>query len=1240
MMNQLHEPDTRPGFIRMLMVNTHRMPDRIEELPLESHTAIIAQNQAGKTSILKLIPFFFGAAPARIQTGRNDNKDFYEFYLPMDDSYIALEYRNAHGAVRSVVVYRSNSGKEPRYRLVRGPLSIDMFVEDPNDPASGFIRNADFERNALDCGHVLHPRLIDTTRAYRAIIQGLRLSDRGQERSDHRGLVEEYGIGRISQPLEDIDELFLTTVENSFTVNDLLGTIIRKVTQTGNTRIKLLGGDQADQCRALSDDHSSYRLVMKAEPGFRQAERNELELQELRGEARRTRSVLLSTVALAAERSRAAGHEIETAELEHRTREEARRERQGDISERITYAKKEVVRIGRDIARIRSSREALIGEGAERAADELASIPALRDRLASIDTQIAALNGSRDRIDALFRTELDRLRDRIASESRRLNDRHAEILSAGQALSEVLRHEIDEAVEARNRHQRQQDDGLRGSERDLTTRIDLLSDEIAGVAPDEGAESRRRRAAEHLAENEAALRLADDVLKRGRAEHDQADRVCRDAEAEVHVAERRESGIEAEYVRVSEQLSPAAGSLRKWLEENRPDWRSDIGRLVDERILSMTGLEPELSGPDGDSLLFGVRINMDHLPDGCAAIEALETRLADLNASRDQARQCCVDLRKAHEAAASRRKTARDQLSRAELVHQTATANRERAAISLKDAEAEVERSIRTRREALVEARRSLQAERQVLSRKIAEAADANRRAIAEMRSRMEAEQTHRKVAQSEAEARIKGEIADLARGEQDEKALIEARRLQALSAEGTDPKAISELQKDGQSLRATIAREAGLHSLLGRWTTFMEVDQPRLAGLAAQLQAAELSIPDCEVALEREKAAALTADAEHKARTDALRAVRSRLDSLIGLASQEGLEQQDDPEAEPRDPEDIPGMITMLRKARDDGKRLRNEIANAVEEIAHIFLGSRGQVKDYYLGARGENARDRKDHSHQLRVLGAWYDERHGAIRTSIHERANVQGAPIIAAFDRIRRIERDINQMGTRLRDAIGALPQFRSVRDIDLRIRSRLGEQAFYSDMADYTGAHHRRDLGGPDGDMDELIRAMSSFFRAWEQSSGAGEIDLLNMIFIEGSFVEGGQKRTLGRNSDIGSLSSTGGASILRQILLAGLVQLIRGKSEVRFTWGVDELGQLDPNNIRGLVEMLSASGITVITGSPDINPVVMSLFEHRITIRALEGGRSSTLLSHNKDNIPRSGIRSWTDEGQLIYPEAT
>ncbi|WP_411840036.1 ATP-binding protein [Paracoccus sp. ME4] len=1237
-MTRSPETDMRPGFVRLLMVNTHRMPDRIEELPLESHTAIIAQNQAGKTSILKLIPFFFGAAPARIQTGRNDNKDFYDFYLPMEDSYLALEYRNAHGAVRSVVVYRSTSGKEPRYRLVRGPLNIDMFVEDPLDPESGFIRNADFERNAIDCGHVLHPRLIDTTRAYRAIIQGLRLSDRGQERSDHRGLVEEYGIGRISQPLEDIDELFLTTVENSFTVNDLLGTILRKVTQTGSTRLKLLGGDQADQCRALSDDHSSYRLVMKAEPGFRQAERDELELQELRNEAGRTRSVLLSTVALAAVRSRAAGDEIETAERNHLAGSDARRERLGEITERITFAKNEVSRIRRDISRIRSSREALIGEGAERAADELAAIPALRDRLASVDTQISALNGSRDRIDALFRTETDRLRDRIASESRRLNERHAEILSAGKALSEALRHEIDEALEARIDHHRRHEVTLRSAEKELTGRIDLISDEIAALEPDEALKIRRQRAAEHLSESQAALHTAEDGLKRGRADHEQACKLCSDAEAAVHVAEKRAAGIEAEYVRVSDQLSPAAGSLRKWLDENRPDWRSDIGKLVDERILSMTGLEPELTGPDGDRLLFGVRIDTDQLPDGCAAIEALETRLAELNISLDQARQGCVDLRKAHEATASRRKAARDQMSRAELVHQTAAANRERAAISLKDAEAEAERWLRTRRDALSEARRNLQVERDALGRRITEEAEANRRSVADMRARMETDQADRKAAQSAAEARIKAELADLARGEEDEKGLIESRRLQAMSAEGTDPKTISELQRTGQALRLGIDREAGLHSLLGRWTTFLEDDEPRLAGMAAQLQGAELSIPDGEAALEREKAAARTAEAEHRARVDELRTTRSRLDSLIGLASQEGIEHQGEPDAEPRDPEDIPGMITTLRKARDGEKRLRNEIANAVEEIAQIFLGSRGQVKDYYLGVRGENARDRKDHSNQLRVLGAWYDERHAAIRTSIHERANVQGAPIIAAFDRIRRIERDINQMGTRLRDAIGALPQFRSVRDIDLRIRSRLSEQAFYSDMADYTEAHHRRDMGGHDEDIDGLIRAMSSFFKAWEQNSGAGEIDLLNMVFIEGSFVEGGQSRTLGRNSDIGSLSSTGGASILRQILLAGLVQLIRGKSEVRFTWGVDELGQLDPNNIRGLVEMLSASGITVITGSPDINPVVMSLFEHRITIRALEGGRSSTLLSHNQDNIPRSGIRSWTDAGHLSYPE--
>ncbi len=62
--------------------------------PLEGGAVLTGRNGRGKTSLLQLLPVFFGENPNRIVGTETNRLNFAGYYLPRLTSYILFEYRN------------------------------------------------------------------------------------------------------------------------------------------------------------------------------------------------------------------------------------------------------------------------------------------------------------------------------------------------------------------------------------------------------------------------------------------------------------------------------------------------------------------------------------------------------------------------------------------------------------------------------------------------------------------------------------------------------------------------------------------------------------------------------------------------------------------------------------------------------------------------------------------------------------------------------------------------------------------------------------------------------------------------------------------------------------------------------------------------------------------------------------------------------------------------------------------
>lgn len=95
-------------------------------------------------------------------------------------------------------------------------------------------------------------------------------------------------------------------------------------------------------------------------------------------------------------------------------------------------------------------------------------------------------------------------------------------------------------------------------------------------------------------------------------------------------------------------LRCSKGSLLGWLQENRPGWEENIGKVTGEQVLYSEGLNPQL-GQDCASL-YGVRLDLDSLDRQIRTPRELEAEKADLekeinklNAHKADAWNACQD---------------------------------------------------------------------------------------------------------------------------------------------------------------------------------------------------------------------------------------------------------------------------------------------------------------------------------------------------------------------------------------------------------------------------------------------------------------------------------------------------------------------------------------------------------------------------------------------------------------------
>lgn len=246
-----------PGLNRIILVNSYikTSENKIFEFNLNEHVQINGDNGAGKTSLIRLIPFFYGLEPGKITATGNNRKSFSGYYLPEDLSAIIFEYRNSRSELVHVLVTNASnntSSTSLAYRFIPSAFNIEDFtIEESN----GLFRTKTPEeyKKTLRAKGIKPSSLITTIDGYRAVIQNIPQDNNGQMRYDFslsEGRFELKFIDRITHSL-------ITRKVSFDNIKLLLSEIIKK----DHTNLNLELREQ--DIKSFCNDISSFRCVDK-----------------------------------------------------------------------------------------------------------------------------------------------------------------------------------------------------------------------------------------------------------------------------------------------------------------------------------------------------------------------------------------------------------------------------------------------------------------------------------------------------------------------------------------------------------------------------------------------------------------------------------------------------------------------------------------------------------------------------------------------------------------------------------------------------------------------------------------------------------------------------------------------------------------------------------------------------------------------------------------------------------------
>lgn len=1203
---------------KIVFVNSAHI--RYAEVRLDGNVHFIGTQGVGKSTLLRAILFFYNADKMHLGIPK-EMKSYDEFYLPHANSYIVYEVEHEHGPF-CVLTFRS-SGRAC-YRFIDAAYRKEWLVDDKGEVTA----ESKVIRERLQ--GVSMTKIVDSYERYRDILYGNRWAV-GKEFARYQ-LMESNRYQNIPRSIQNV---FLNSRLDANFIKDI---IIRSMSEEeANMDLGYFRRQVADFEQEYKDISCWYKLNAKGESVVRTQADNVVnayhELLQLRQQIEELCGELKFSVR--ASRERLPLVESKIAEL---IEELGRQKRLIDeIQQKYDVEKSELNQkqgvVNEQLKRLKERKTYYDSQRIEEVLKRYGEERNLRDKLEGVKNRLAELTLCFQDIVSKYKA----LRQGAETEFEKYQLRQNGVICTKR----------DEKQHTDERLLKEYFSRKEDVEADFADRMAMATNEVERLKSERSELEKElqelkycspyKKELDALGVNMRQLALRETELKgsisTAEARSNQLETKYEKREAEILAESYRKleakqeemDDVNGKLAEIDALLERTSGSLYEWLEENKPDWERNIGKVVNEEsVLYRAGLHPQ---KDEGMSLFGVKLDLMDLPTAVrkpaelkaerAELEhAIQTLKAERKALTEQQEQSVQELKREM---LPQLKEKREEKAKCEIEMRTMPQKRKELQLKI------VDYTDRAQRE-LKEKEQVLKKRWQDLDRHCAKAEKELVKVKEDKLKQLAMEDRRYQDAKAEAQNAYERQVSEIQSAIEQRKSELDAelRRLQQLESEelrgrGADTRIVEECNASIRDIESELQYIDEHRQIVHDYRR----DKEELFDREDELKAQKKSIADKLLQLKE----------KYAQREQKYRNVQASLEKELTERKQEkvgiddGLQKakrfvEDDnlcppfwPEVEERQTLDKPDLVVSHLTSNIVSRQKCNE---RLKSCVNVFKGNFTAKNTFCFRMELAVDEDYLDFANNLADFLIYnkieeYRRRTSERYVDILARVSKEMGELTRHGSDVDKIIHDINN-DFRERNFAGVIKliALQSVPSADGMVRLMMRIKEFNDENQYAMGELNLFSSANRDEVNQKAVGYLLDFMKSLVDNPQRQYLTLSDLFLLQFRVVE--NDNDTGWVDKLSHVGSEGTDTLVKAMINIMLINVFKGKvsrkfGDFRIHCMMDEIGKLHPQNVKGILDFANARNILLINSSP----TTYNVSDYRYTYLLSKDGKSKTVV---------------------------
>lgn len=1185
---------------RIILIHTHL--EGVVEFELDADANICGDNAAGKTTLQRLIPVFYGEQPRNVVP--RTRKSFDEFYLPTDRSYLVYEYQREAGDTCMVIVTR-HASSSVEYRFAKGAYQPEYFLEDTDGGVRGVAYGeiaTRLRRHGVDVG-----RKIDSTSEYRSIILNdmAQLRGRNRESQELRQQAMKFSLVKPEHRLRHMEKL-VSAVHAKEGKMDTLKTMLAAIFEEDGVELPVTHLRNQEARQWISRMRQSLGL-QRLNDAFAQCEQLSQALGETEAQLWQLQP-LLREDANTQERTNAdAAKQLQHIERELNALQETYQEESAQLNEKKLHDEQALASVSTQLNDIQQRYDEYLEQDMDALANAMAQLPSWREEHSLQTEHVRVLTSGYEDIKHQYDSHRSQVLEAYSAFQQESSERIAARRDNMDSLQAQHAQQRDTLTE--NYHARREtalanfshsEASLQQQLSEVHTRLQASLLTPAELESEQEASQRIERMQQGFQAALQAENSASNALQQAKQAHQTALQIFQQGS-------QQRAQREQQLYRLQRQKDPANGTLRHFLRGNQPGWEQHLGKIIREDLLDRADLAPEHTDEGTSFAGLTLALNRIDTPEFALEEYALDKAIAEASTALAQAEQAETEQEDAARAAE-------------QLVAQNNAAV-ETAKRATQQAEQEVEYAKNARdmlqqehRAKAQQRRKEWLAKQEALETRQETIAAEKAERLAELKQDYQQKHLELKADNGEALQRERDSIQDieqqlLRRKADDDARLAELKQhfYEQLESKGVDHQQIKQAQAKLDDITQRIANTEKRRDELSEYQQFMRTEwqltKPQLVDREAALQESvrvnAAALATCKQQYDTRRKAQRAERQEwrqaQKESAEHLQALNQLLTQLSNLVEPT----QAVPEAENNAFGDQAERIERGRNGLQQRAEQEERLRKAVQQF-DLEL-TQGADADFVTHLHQQLNKAEQEQGDSVLVKLPIYAGMLQLLRSKQEElllQGRNIGGDLSKFFTVFRNLNRQIHAQSRKLSDEVAHEMNLDGITRAEVKIESTIDQLDFWEPLKTFFALHHQWEESGERLPSEAYLNALAAVAELLRQDQ---QFQFENLLQLELHLTENGNNLIIRNDRQLLESSSHGMAYLILCQFLLAFTRLLRGNAQVKIHWPIDEIGTLAYRNVEQLFRACAKNNILILGAFPNPESDVLTLFEHRYLI---------------------------------------